>query len=448
MNKKDLLTESLVNALHSEGKMTESVDWNYYDKFAEITDKYMPDQGEGETLASQIVTAINKLVYKWYNDGDVYDNVHSGLSGWANDLSSYANWLYKYCEEAKPILYDIYGMGDESDYETLLQELADACLNEEFLKEFEKPKQGSIYNCDGPFEFSEYSEDEEEEDYYDDDEYLDSMDESKKCESYADLPQMEIYEYLKTGYLEGEDKVENVKATIEAIRDDYPELATSEDKENELISYVTMKANEIYDGEYDDKDGEDELYESRVHRTLSVGDTFQNENGVSVVILDVDDKNQVTYRFSDGKTECHPMESVNNMLNENGYTKLNESKKLKKEDYTAREHLEATLQKYTQEDGESYDVQTLVETPNFILTGRRDKENPTDIYLQVWSGSYDNVTVYINQDYKGKVKLAEINWSAIGSVDVDKTKEFINHLQSAIEFVEQINGKDFSNEIK
>lgn len=117
------------------------------------------------------------------------------------------------------------------------------------------------------------------------------------------------------------------------------------------------------------------------------------------------------------------------------------------EDYTAREHLEDALQRYAQEDGEDYDVQTLVETPDFILTGRRDKENPTDIYLQVWSGSYDNVTVYINQDYKGKVKSAEISWSSIGSVNVDKTEEFMNHLQSAIEFVKQIDGKDFSSEI-
>ena len=161
--------------------LTEHVDWGYYNKkeFEDIDKKYLPAEGEGETLASQIVTAINKLIYKWYNDGDVFDNVHSGLSGWANDLSSYANWLYKYCEEAKPILYNIYGMGDESDYETLLQELADACLNEEFLKEFEKPKQGSIYNCEGPFEFSEF-DDEEEEDYYDyDEDNEDDLEESK-----------------------------------------------------------------------------------------------------------------------------------------------------------------------------------------------------------------------------------------------------------------------------
>lgn len=116
MNKKDLLTESIVNALHNHGKMTESVDWGYYNKFKDITDKYMSNEGEGETMASQIVTAINKLVYKWYNDGDVFDNVHSGLEGWANDLSSYANWLYKYVDGTQDTLKEIYGMGDESDY--------------------------------------------------------------------------------------------------------------------------------------------------------------------------------------------------------------------------------------------------------------------------------------------------------------------------------------------
>lgn len=445
MNKKDLLTESLVNAIHSEGKMTESVDWGYYNKFKDITDKYMSNEGEGETMASQIVTAINKLVYKWYNDGDVFDNVHSGLEGWANDLSSYANWLYKYVDGTQDTLKEIYGMGDESDYETLLQELADEFLDEDFLAQTAKAeKQGSIYDCDGPFEFSEYNE-EEEEDYYDDDEYLDSIDESKKCESYEELPQMEIYEYLKTGYIEGQDKVENVKATIEAIRDDYPELATSEDKENELISYVTLKANEIYDGEYDD---EDELYESRVHRKLSVGDTFQNENGVSVVILDVDDKDQVTYRFSDGKTECHPMENVNNMLNANGYTKLNESKEIKTESFTARENFEAYMKRYKENGTDVSGIKVLAENPDFILTGSKNEDNGNRIYLDITTGSYRYVEVFLDQNYKGKIDSAKINWSAIGSVDIAETEEFIKHLQLAIDFCKEIDGKDYSNEIK
>ena len=41
-----------------------AVDWGYYDKFEELVDKYMPMRGEGETKASQIVTAVSKLIYK------------------------------------------------------------------------------------------------------------------------------------------------------------------------------------------------------------------------------------------------------------------------------------------------------------------------------------------------------------------------------------------------
>ena len=166
--------------------LTESVDWDYYDKFEDLINKYMPDQGEGETLASQIVTAVNKLIYKWYNDGDVFDNVNSGLQGWANDLSSYANWLYKYAPgDAPSILKNIYGMGEESDYETLLKELADNLLDENLLDSLEKSKQGSIYDCNGPFKFSEYYEDDEDEwdDYEEDeDEDEDDLEESKKLQ--------------------------------------------------------------------------------------------------------------------------------------------------------------------------------------------------------------------------------------------------------------------------
>ena len=143
------------------------MDWEYFNKFDGICDKYLPISGEGETLASQIVTAVCKLVYKWYNDGDVYDNTYS-LEGWANDLSSYANWLYRYTE-ASGILESISDCWNSSQYESLLAELADTLLVEEKLEELNKTsKTGSIYKCSGPFQFVE-SWEEDEEDYWEDD---------------------------------------------------------------------------------------------------------------------------------------------------------------------------------------------------------------------------------------------------------------------------------------
>lgn len=159
----DVVNESKSNS-HMSKKLTESVNWGYFNKFKEITRKYMPDRGEGETLASQIVTAVNKLVYKWYNDGDVYDNVNSNMEGWANDLTSYANWLDKYCMPAKGILESIYDCSTDDEYENILKALADKCLDSNYLITMEEPAQGSIYDCQGPYEFEEYSE--EDEDYY------------------------------------------------------------------------------------------------------------------------------------------------------------------------------------------------------------------------------------------------------------------------------------------
>lgn len=139
-----------------------AVDWNYYNKFEEINDKYLPYKDEGVTKAMQIVTAVNKLVYKWYNDGDVFDNTHH-LQGWCNDLSSYANWLVE--NSNADVLYKIAYCYTDSEYEDLLKELADNLLNEEYLAEQHKLKKvGSIYECDGKFKFVEVYDDEEE--YY------------------------------------------------------------------------------------------------------------------------------------------------------------------------------------------------------------------------------------------------------------------------------------------
>lgn len=132
------------------------VDWSYYSKpeFEAINAKYLPDLGEGESKATQVVTAVNKLIYKWYNDGDVFDNT-GALTGWANDLSSYANWLREYAG-AKAILDNIHDCYTGEDYEDLLQELADSMLDDEILERMAKePKVDSIYEADGPYRFEQ-----------------------------------------------------------------------------------------------------------------------------------------------------------------------------------------------------------------------------------------------------------------------------------------------------
>ena len=195
--------EVLAGPEENEG-LEESVNWGYYDKFNKILDKYMPTSGEGESMASQIATAINKLVYKWYNDGDVYDNTNpAGLTGWANDLSSYANWLAENVDGAKEILDRIYNInyGDNGEYEDLLKDLADSYLTSEFLETCENhPKEGSIYDCDGAYKWDESNN-------YDDEDYYESEKTKKGSESLKEI-----------------DSFEGTKADI---MKKYPELANN-----------------------------------------------------------------------------------------------------------------------------------------------------------------------------------------------------------------------------
>ena len=145
-------------------KCEQGVKWNYYNKFDAINDKYLPRIGEGDNMATQICTALNKLVYKWYNDGDVYDNTYS-LEGWVNDLSSYANWIYKYLPLSQEILDRIEDV-NEQGYECLLKDLVDKFLNEDTLSYYAKQEKiDSIYECKGKFKFIEhyYEDDEDEE---------------------------------------------------------------------------------------------------------------------------------------------------------------------------------------------------------------------------------------------------------------------------------------------
>lgn len=147
-----------------------SVDWNYYDGkvFETINNKYLPIRGEGDSIATQAITAINKLIYKWYNDGDVYDNT-GYMNGWFNDISSYANWLYENIVFTRPILIKIFNCTSNGSYEDLLKELADKLFDYEFIEEMNRlPKNGSIYKCDGPFQFIEYEDPDND---YEEDEY-------------------------------------------------------------------------------------------------------------------------------------------------------------------------------------------------------------------------------------------------------------------------------------
>lgn len=130
-----------------------SVDWSEFDtpESNEINEMYLPNEGEGDTMATQAVTAVNKLISQWYNNGEVFDN-RGGFGSTVNECSSYANWLANYVDGAEDILEFTCDTNFESHYEDGLKRLFDFVFNKSLLEELaNKPAVSSIYDETGSF---------------------------------------------------------------------------------------------------------------------------------------------------------------------------------------------------------------------------------------------------------------------------------------------------------
>lgn len=127
------------------------IGWTKFVRFNTILDKYMSDYGEGDNMASQITAAINKIIFKYYNTGDIFDTTYN-LLGMFEDLSDYANWLYINAKITE--LDEIKIIKTEEEYEELLYKIASKYLTDGFLSQYkDKPAVDSIYKMKGPFKY-------------------------------------------------------------------------------------------------------------------------------------------------------------------------------------------------------------------------------------------------------------------------------------------------------
>ena len=132
--------------------------------YSKLSDQYMPSTGQGDTKASQLVTAANKILYRWYNDGDA-------ITSRDNNLTDYANWIEKYVREEPKInrimaAAEKYTNPDSSDYILyVLIPLIKFVFREDFLAELAtESRVGSIYECSGRFIYNDYDNDYEDDD--------------------------------------------------------------------------------------------------------------------------------------------------------------------------------------------------------------------------------------------------------------------------------------------
>lgn len=129
-------------------------------RFYEDSNKlYFVSSGQGETMANQICVAVNTITGRWFNDGDVFDNESMPWICGDGRCADCANWLVKYLhdDEVTDILSSVKDVEDEYDYEGLLQDLCDICLDGELLDYYDQyPAEGNIFRCKGDFKVVYY----------------------------------------------------------------------------------------------------------------------------------------------------------------------------------------------------------------------------------------------------------------------------------------------------
>lgn len=134
--------------------MARQINWEDFDSFGPVLDKYMPEYGEGETMANQIATAVNKIGYRWFNDGDtISGDCEPSNDCAAGEVCQYGNWLDKNVPEASAFFGRwidtlIGGDCDEDTYKEFLCEMFETLLDEKLLEKYtDEKKVDSIYNA-------------------------------------------------------------------------------------------------------------------------------------------------------------------------------------------------------------------------------------------------------------------------------------------------------------
>ena len=153
-----------IKPVKEQKTITEFVGKELEDRNEPLYDKLVPGQGDAETIEGEMLRAINRIVYRFYNDGDKYfEGYGTETAGPAHSFLVNANHPLK---SAMVKLFD-EPSGDNS-YERMLKDVLDMILDyiESRQGKYTKNTLGGIFDYEPEFEDDE--EDYDDYDYYDD----------------------------------------------------------------------------------------------------------------------------------------------------------------------------------------------------------------------------------------------------------------------------------------
>ena len=160
--------------LINQGYLNEFVGKELEDRNEPLYNKLVSGMGKSETVEGEMLRAINRIAYRYYNDGDEY------MTGYGTETAGPAHsFLVNANHPLKSAMIKIFG--DGTNYEQTIKDALDTILDyiESRQGKYTPNNVGDMFDYEPEFEDDEF----EEEDYddYDDDDYSqESINEAKK----------------------------------------------------------------------------------------------------------------------------------------------------------------------------------------------------------------------------------------------------------------------------
>ena len=140
----------------------ENTYWNnngkHQKEHGELWARLVPAEGKANTVAGEVLRAVSRLYYRWFNDGD---RVTPSVDSWAVTESVFSafNFLYQFRDpisgfSTKALMEDIVFAATDEDYEQALERAADAVI-EWAVAQPDTPNEDDFLDTkfDGAFDF-------------------------------------------------------------------------------------------------------------------------------------------------------------------------------------------------------------------------------------------------------------------------------------------------------
>lgn len=193
-----------------------------------LWDKLVPSSGPSKFVEGEMLRAMNRLVYRWYNDGDkFFEGYGTETAGPAHSFLVNSSQINREEQRRLESLFDaVVGTYGDEEYEKMLNNVAEVVLSYiEGIPEDQYEELGREMFDFEP-EYEEEDEDDFDDDYYDDyddeedEDYLEEegkLNESPSSEELR-MARQAVYRFMKYRQVEDDEAIRDLINALEVLK--------------------------------------------------------------------------------------------------------------------------------------------------------------------------------------------------------------------------------------